>query len=170
MPKQKKSVWEKLTQLSDEDLSRSSEKVEVVLAEKKTKKPVVKKEKKVKSEEGEPESEQWLPGTVVGQLSVDLYDADDSLIIESTIAGVKSEDIDVTVEPDLITIRGERKKEDKPNKKKHYYQECFWGRFSRTLVLPVPVKPEGVKGNIKNGILTVVLPKADEKRKNVDVE
>ncbi|MGC9048757.1 MAG: Hsp20/alpha crystallin family protein [Patescibacteria group bacterium] len=172
MDKSKKTIWSKITRLSEEDLSKTSEKVEILPLEKKEKQLLVPKpeKKKIKKEELEEITEEWLPGSEVGQLSIDLYDAGDSLVIESTIAGVKPEDIDITVEPDLITIRGERKQEKKINRKNYFYQECFWGKFSRTLVLPVPVKPEKVTANIKNGILTVTLPKAEEGKKNVKVE
>ena len=130
-------------------------------------------EKKEENETKEEEKtslpkEEWL--AVEGQLSIDLYEDGDNLIIKSTIAGVKAEDLDITVEPDLITIRGERKKEEESTKN-YFYQECFWGRFSRTLVLPYPIKPEATKASLKNGILTVILPKVIEnKSTNVEIE
>lgn len=154
-------------------MSKTEEKIELTVQEKKPVKseiesPRAKKEiAKPKKQEGA--QEQWIPGGVVGQLSVDVYDAGDSLVLVSTAAGINSEDIDVTVEPDLITIRGERKCEEK-NAKNYFHQECFWGKFSRTLVLPVPVRPDGVRANIKNGILTIYLAKAKEREKTVRVK
>lgn len=183
MNKPKSSIWSKITKLSEDVLSKTSEEVEILPIEKKEKKieskPIKKLEKKTeiakpkedkdkKKEEVSPE--QWLPGAVTGQLSIDLYDAGNSLILKSMVAGITPEAMDIIVEPDLITIKGERKQEEKIESKKYFYQECFWGKFSRTLVLPVPVKPEEVKANIKNGVLTVILPKAEEKKKNIEVE
>lgn len=177
------SIWSKVAKLSEDDLSKTAEKVEVLPPEKREKKiekrpekkiekkiePIKQKEEKIKKKE-EAVPEEWLPGGITGQLSVDLYDAGDSLILKSTVAGITPQEIDITVEQDLITIKGERKHEEKIERKNYFYQECFWGKFSRTLVLPLPIKPEGVRANIKNGILTIVLPKAEEKKKNIEVE
>ena len=99
----------------------------------------------------------------------DIYEKEDNLIILSTIAGIKPEDIDITVEPDLIIIRGERKKQI-PKDSICHIQECFWGKFSRTLVLPSPVKPDKVEADLKNGVLTIILPKAGELSRGVKVE
>ncbi len=176
-----KNFWQGITGLTNNELENTSEKVEVLSsAEKRGVKNALvvaeaKKIAKTKKKKEEPAAENlpkdWLSEDEInGQLSVDLYDAGDSLVIESTIAGVKPEDIDISVEPDLITIRGARKKEKEINKKNYFYQECFWGSFSRTLVLPAPIQPDNVKANIKNGILIVVLPKAEEKSATVKVK
>ncbi len=171
--------WMGVTKLNLEDLDKTIEKVEI-LTERAAKSPTVpatsseekalarnRAKKEVKRVET---NDQWFPDEeITGQLSIDLYDAGDSLIIESTVAGVQPEDIDISVEPDLITIRGKRKKEHEVAKKDYFYQECFWGSFARTVVLPTTVQPDGVKANIKNGILIVVLPKAEEKIANIKV-
>ncbi|OQB44386.1 MAG: Spore protein SP21 [Parcubacteria group bacterium ADurb.Bin159] len=117
-----------------------------------------------KEEKGE-----WMTEGSSGQLIVDIYEKEDNLIILSTIAGIKPEDIDITVEPDLIIIRGERKKQI-PKDSICHIQECFWGKFSRTLVLPSPVKPDKVEADLKNGVLTIILPKAGELSRGVKVE
>ena len=114
--------------------------------------------------------EEWMSDTSQGQLVVDIYEKDEALIIESTIAGVKAQDIDITIEPDLIVIRGERKKSKRVENRRYYYQECFWGKFSRTLVLPFPIKPDQVKANFRNGMLIISLPKAEEKSKQVQIK
>ena len=95
---------------------------------------------------------------------VDIYENEkDELVIESTIAGVKSKDIDITIEPDLIVIRGKRKQSRKIKTRKYYYQECFWGGFSRTIVLPYAIKVDQVNAGLKNGIFTIILPKEHER-------
>ena len=95
-----------------------------------------------------------------GQLSVDVYQDRDNVIIKSTIAGVRPEDIDVTIANDMVTIRGERKRDFEASSEDYFYQECYWGSFSRSVVLPVDVDIENVGADLKDGILTVILPKA----------
>jgi HSP20 family protein len=104
-----------------------------------------------------------------GQLSVDVYQTKDSVVIKSTIAGVKPEDVDISIENDVITIRGERKQESEVKDDDYFYQECYWGSFSRSIVLPVEVKSDETNASLKNGVLTVVLPK-EKKSKSVAVK
>lgn len=99
-----------------------------------------------------------------GQLTIDVYQTDTDVIIKSTIAGVKPEDLDVSIVNDMITIRGERKQEDEIHEEYYYYQECYWGSFSRSIILPVDVMPEKIEASMKNGILTIKMPKADNTR------
>jgi HSP20 family protein len=96
-----------------------------------------------------------------GQLTIDVYQTDDSIVIKSTIAGVKPEDLDVSINNDMVTIKGERKTEEKVSAENYYYQECYWGSFSRSVVLPVDIISEKAEAALKNGILTIRLPKAD---------
>lgn len=96
-----------------------------------------------------------------GQLTIDMYQTENDIVIKSTIAGVKPEDIDVSINNDMITIRGSRHMEEEVSEDKYYYQECYWGSFSRSVVLPIDVLPDKVEASLKNGILTVRLPKAD---------
>jgi HSP20 family protein len=104
-------------------------------------------------------SEDWL-SEYEGQLTIDMYQTKDNVIIKSTIAGVKPEDIDVTIANDMVTIRGERKRDFEASSEDYFYQECYWGSFSRSVVLPVDVDIENVSADLKDGILTVTLPKA----------
>lgn len=99
-----------------------------------------------------------------GQLTIDVYQTDEDVVIKSTIAGVNPEDLDVSINNDMITIRGERKFEEEVSEENFYYQECYWGSFSRSVVLPVDVIAEKIEASLKNGILTIRLPKADTNR------
>jgi HSP20 family protein len=99
-----------------------------------------------------------------GQLTIDVYQTDNDIVIKSTIAGVKPEDLDVNINNDMITIRGERKQDEQISSDNYYYQECYWGTFSRSVILPVDVLPEKIEASMKNGILTIRLPKADTNR------
>lgn len=103
--------------------------------------------------------EDWL-SEYEGQLTIDMFQTKDNVIIKSTIAGVKPEDIDVTIANDMVTIRGERKRDFEASSEDYFYQECYWGSFSRSVVLPVDVDIENVSADLKDGILTVILPKA----------
>jgi HSP20 family protein len=96
-----------------------------------------------------------------GQLTIDVYQTDNEIVIKSTIAGVKPEDLDVSINNDMVTIKGERKNEEIVNAENYYYQECYWGFFSRSVVLPVDILAEKSEASLKNGILTIRLPKAD---------
>lgn len=96
-----------------------------------------------------------------GQLTIDVYQTEMEIVIKSTIAGVKPEDLDVTINNDMVTIKGERRNEELVENGNYYYQECYWGGFSRSVLLPVDVIPEKADASLKNGILTIRLPKAD---------
>ena len=94
-----------------------------------------------------------------GQLAVDVYATDTSYVIESAIAGVKGEDIDVSITIDSVTINGKRSKEDKDSNKEYLCQECFWGKFTRTVILPQEIDADRAVASFRNGILRIVLPK-----------
>ena len=85
-------------------------------------------------------------------------------MVESAIAGVAPDDIDVNVTADSIAIRGTRKREKAVSEEDYLYQECYWGKFGRSIILPQEVDPEGAVVKFKNGILTVTLPKANKKK------
>ncbi len=105
-----------------------------------------------------------------GQLTIDVYQTESDIVIKSTIAGVKPEDLDVSINNDMVIIKGERKNEEQVPEENYYYQECYWGKFSRSVILPVDVLPEKIEAAMKNGILTIRLPKADvNKTKKIQV-
>ncbi len=106
----------------------------------------------------------WSAEEPAGQLTVDVYQTSEAIVVESAIAGVKPEDIDVNVTPDSITIRGARERERSVEGEDYLYQECYWGRFARSIILPQEIDPESATVNFKNGILTVRLPKANKKK------
>jgi HSP20 family protein len=111
----------------------------------------------------EQQDENWA-GDSEGQLTIDVYQTENDIVIKSTIAGVKPEDLDVTINNDMVTIRGDRKNEEKVEGENYYYQECYWGTFSRSVILPVEVLADKAEAAMKNGILTIRLPKADTTR------
>lgn len=99
-----------------------------------------------------------------GQLTIDVYQTPSEIIVESAIAGVKSEDLDINVSTDSVVIRGERRRETELKEEDYLYQECYWGRFSRSVILPQEVNPDGAVVRFKNGILTIHLPKLNRER------
>ncbi len=105
-----------------------------------------------------------------GQLTVDVYQDKDSVTIKSTIAGVEPENIDISFDNDMITIRGKRKKDLTVDEQDYFYQECYWGSFSRSIILPVEVMADQIKATIRNGILTITLPKANKKKGGIKVK
>jgi len=96
-----------------------------------------------------------------GQLAVDVYQTKSSIIIRAAIAGVQADDIDISVNNDMVTIKGTRHLDDDIDASEYLYQECYWGGFSRTIILPVEVKADKVAASLKNGILRVTLPKLE---------
>jgi HSP20 family protein len=115
------------------------------------------------------EDENWA-GDSEGQLTIDVYQTDNDVVIKSTIAGVKPEDLDVSINNDMVTIRGDRKNEEVVESENYYYQECYWGTFSRSVILPIEVLADKIEASMKNGILTIRLPKADTtKSKKIQV-
>lgn len=100
----------------------------------------------------------------VGQLTVDIYHTPNDIVIQSAIAGAKPEDIDVNVTPDSISIAGSRRQEAESPDVEYLHQECYWGKFARSIILPEEVDPENANVNFKNGILSVRLPKTNRKK------
>ncbi len=115
-------------------------------------------------------NEDWL-NDFEGQLNIDMYQTKDNVIIKSTIAGVRPEDIDITVANDMVTIKGSRRKEENIPQDDYFYQECYWGNFSRSVIIPVDIDSEEIEADLKDGILTVIIPKAAKaKTKKVKVK
>ena len=94
-----------------------------------------------------------------GELTVDIFDKGDSIVIQSTVAGVKPEDLDVSITNDSVTIRGKREQEHDADNEHYYYKELFWGVFSRSVILPEEIEDDAAEASLKHGLLTIKLPK-----------
>lgn len=106
-----------------------------------------------------------------GQLAVDVYQTKDSVVIKAPIAGVSEDKLDVSISNDVVTIRGERKEEQEIEREHYYIQECYWGSFSRSVILPTPTIAEKARAALKHGVLTISIPKVEtEKVKKIRVE
>jgi len=113
-----------------------------------------------RNENDENNNDEWLGEEEDGQLSIDVYQTPQSIIIKSTIAGVKPEDIDISVNNDMITIRGKREEKNQIKEENYLFKECYWGSFSRSIILPVEIEAEKIEALLENGVLTITLPKA----------
>jgi HSP20 family protein len=105
----------------------------------------------------------WAP-------AVDIYETENELVVKADLPEVNEKDIDVRVENNTLTVRGERKFEEKTEKENYLRVERTYGSFSRSFSLPNTVNNEAIKADYKNGVLTVTLPKrAESKPKQVKV-
>ncbi|MFH1428035.1 MAG: Hsp20/alpha crystallin family protein [Patescibacteria group bacterium] len=105
--------------------------------------------------------EEWIDEEYEeGQLSIDVYQTAKAIIVKSTIAGVKPDEIDISINNDMLTIRGKREHQEEVNEDDYLYRECYWGSFSRSVILPVEIQADKIEAVLENGVLTITLPKA----------
>ena len=97
-----------------------------------------------------------------GRLAVDVYETEDSVVVKSAIPGVDPSDIDISIQNDTLTIKGETKAEEKIERKDYLYQEHRYGTFRRSVVLPSGLDTEKTAASFDNGILTLTIPKTKE--------
>ncbi len=138
---------------------KSEEEMKTTLKTKKSLSEAKAPEKKLVSDKKD--AGDWMTESE-GQLTIDVYQTPNEIVIMSTIAGVKPEDIDITMANDMITIKGNRKKNEEVQEEDYYYQECYWGPFSRSVILPIDVEVDQAQASMKNGILTIRLPKIEK--------
>lgn len=107
----------------------------------------------------------------VWQPAVDIYETAESIVIKAELPDVDQKDIDVRIEDNTLTIKGERKHESEVKKENYHRIERYFGSFQRSFKLPATVNQEGVSANCEKGVLTVTLPKKEEvKPKQISVE
>lgn len=99
-----------------------------------------------------------------GELAVDVYQTPTHIIIKAMIAGVRPEDLDVSITRDMVTIRGKRERAVEGTAGDFFFQELYWGSFTRTIVLPQEVEIEDAEATEKHGLLSIKLPKLDKGR------
>jgi HSP20 family protein len=99
-----------------------------------------------------------------GQLTVDVYQTPDDIVIKTMTAGVKPEDLDIAITRDMVTIRGQREGGMETSDEDYFSRELYWGTFSRTIMLPQEIDVEGAEASEKHGLLTIKLPKLDKHR------
>ena len=94
-----------------------------------------------------------------GELTLDVFDEGNSFVVQAMIAGVRLEDIDISFHEGTLVIQGTRKRQHQVQEHNYYAKELYWGRFSRSVVLPEEVDMEKVEATLKNGVLTLKIPK-----------
>ncbi len=153
MATKKKSFFERLTggMKMDDDFLQEEQ-----LEERKSPLSDLKSTKTVAWEEEDEEE---------GQLTVDLYDTPNDIIVQTLVAGVKPEDLAITITRDSVIIRGKREASKAIEDDNYYIKELYWGSFSRTISLPQEVEPEEAEAIEKHGMLMIKLPKIDKERK-----
>jgi len=102
-----------------------------------------------------------------GQLALDVYQTKDHIVILAPIAGVKLDDMTVSVVDDVLTIKGQRHLEVTVEEENYFTQECFWGDFSRSIVLPASVDSNRISASFKDGVLKIEIPKIEKVRSKV---
>ena len=98
------------------------------------------------------------------QLTVDVYQSPNDIIIRALVAGVKPEDLDIAITRDMVTVKGKRVEQNEVTDDGYVYQELYWGAFERTVVLPAEVDVDSAEASEKHGLLTIKLPKINKDR------
>ncbi len=116
--------------------------------------------------------ERWpLPMMSMKAPSLDVFEEKDELVVKADLPGMSKEEIEVTVTGNVVTIKGEKRKEEEVKEKDYYRRERSYGSFVRSVELPCEVKSEQIKGNFKDGVLEVRMPKTEEaKKKSVAIK
>ena len=100
------------------------------------------------------------------ELSIDVFQTPTDIIVQTMVAGVRPEDLELSISRDMITIRGKREESRTIDEDNYFTKELYWGKFSRTLSLPAEVEPEQVEATEKHGLLTIKIKKVDKEKKN----
>ncbi len=145
----KRSFWEKLT-----GSVRAEEEPE-------------EKKNLVNKNQGDKKNNGWIEEeNEEAELAVDVYQTPTDIIIQTMVAGVKPEDLELSIARDMVTIKGQREENRNIDEENYFSQELYWGRFSRTISLPQEVEPEEVEATEKHGLLTIKIKKVDKEKKN----
>lgn len=151
MQKDKRSFFERLTGVRPERPDREE------FSERKL---------SIKEEKSNNRKSEWIeePAQEEGQLTVDVYQTPDDIIIKTITAGVKPEELDISITRDMVTIHGHREETREVSEEDYFSRELYWGSFSRTILLPQEVDVEGAEASEKHGLLQIKLPKLDKHR------
>jgi HSP20 family protein len=107
--------------------------------------------------------EEWEEDDQVpGQLAVDVFETKEKLIVKARTAGVNKQDLDVSISDNTLSIRGTLSAGTDEHAENYFVQECYWGEFSRSIALPVPVKEEEIEAALKDGVLTISFTKVKQ--------
>ncbi len=110
---------------------------------------------------------QYDDDSTEGQLALDVFQTNKNIVILAPVAGVKLEDMTVEVNDDVLTIKGHRQFEETVEEENYFTQECFWGDFSRSIVLPASVDSNKISASFKDGVLKIEIPKIEKERSKI---
>jgi HSP20 family molecular chaperone IbpA len=158
MPKDKRSFFERLTGAvkiehdEDEDLDYSERED--------TRLPAT-----IHRESRQQTESEWIEEAAEeGQLTVDVYQTPNDIVIKTIVAGLRPEDLDISISRDMVTIKGKREETREVSEDDYFHKELYWGAFSRTVLLPEEIDVEEAEASEKHGLLTITLPKIDKRR------
>lgn len=113
-------------------------------------------------------TEEWLEDeSEEGQLAIDAYHDDDYVVLKAPIAGVSIEDLEISITDEVVTVNGQRRNESDVERQNYFVQECYWGSFMRSYILPVSVDAAKAEAFLRNGILTIKIPKQEKTKTRV---
>lgn len=108
-------------------------------------------------------NDEWEEDEAVpGQLAVDVYETKEKLVVKARTAGVNKHDLDVSISDNTLSVRGTLSAGNEDDVVNYFVQECYWGEFSRSLALPIPVKEDEVEAVLKDGVLTISFTKVKQ--------
>jgi HSP20 family protein len=109
-------------------------------------------------------AEEWDEDDAVlpGQLAVDVYETKEKLVVKARTAGVNKSELDVSIADNTLSIHGTLSAGTEDDVENYFVQECYWGEFSRSIALPVPVKEEDIEAVLKDGVLTISFTKVKQ--------
>lgn len=147
MVKQKKSFFERLT-----GTVKVNDDLEHEIDEEKTEEIEISKERGFADDDSD------------GQLAVDVYQTPTDIIIKTMVAGIRPEDLDISITRDMVTIKSSREESVNIESEDYFQRELFWGSFSRTILLPQEIEVEEAEAIERHGLLTIKLPKINKDR------
>ncbi len=110
--------------------------------------------------QAQPAQEEWDEEEAVpGQLAVDVYETKEKLVVKARTAGVNKQELDVSIADNTLSIRGTLSAGNEDDVENYFVQECYWGEFSRSIALPIPVKEDEIEAILKDGVLTISFTK-----------
>ncbi len=155
----KRSFWDRLTGNVREEEEHEEPKKVTLSAHRGLKEKKQDKQDKQENNWIEEENEE-------AELAVDVYQTPTDIVVQTFVAGVKPEDLELSIARDMITIHGKREEHRNIDEENYFTKELYWGRFSRTLSLPLEIEPEEVEATEKHGLLTIRLQKVDKDKTN----
>ncbi len=122
---------------------------------------------KVKEEKTSSNESNWMEEeNDEAELAVDVFQTNTEIVVQTFVAGVKTDDLELSIARDMITIKGKREESRSIDEDNYFVKELYWGKFSRTILLPQEIEPDEAEATEKHGLLTIKLQKVDKGKKN----